>query len=77
MDLVCEEVSWQRDNLLFERLILEISRVGLSWITVLKIADNFRDAYSRYDKSASIKFRVTYDSVSKKKTAQTNEFYRS
>jgi DNA-3-methyladenine glycosylase I len=37
------------DNLLFERLILEINQAGLSWITILKKADNFRVAYSRFD----------------------------
>jgi DNA-3-methyladenine glycosylase I len=33
------------DNLLFERLVLEINQAGLSWITILKKADNFRQAY--------------------------------
>ena len=33
------------DNLLFERLILEINQAGLSWITILKKAENFRKAY--------------------------------
>jgi DNA-3-methyladenine glycosylase I len=37
------------DHLLFERLILEINQAGLSWITILKKADNFRSAYSRFD----------------------------
>ena len=37
------------DNLLFERLILEINQAGLSWITVLKKADNFRRAYHNFD----------------------------
>ena len=37
------------DNLLFERLILEINQAGLSWITILKKADNFRIAYSRFE----------------------------
>src|SRR5574342_995231 len=39
----------QDDNLLFERLLLEINQAGLSWITILKKADKFRDAYSRFD----------------------------
>ena len=39
----------QDDNLLFERLILEINQAGLSWITILKKADNFRYAYSGFD----------------------------
>ena len=33
------------DNLLFERLVLEINQAGLSWITILKKADGFRKAY--------------------------------
>jgi DNA-3-methyladenine glycosylase I len=37
------------DNLLFERLILEINQAGLSWTTILKKADNFRVAYSLFD----------------------------
>lgn len=37
------------DNLLFERLILEINQAGLSWITVLKKAENFRKAYHGFD----------------------------
>jgi DNA-3-methyladenine glycosylase I len=37
------------DNLLFERLILEINQAGLSWITILKKADNFRQAYRGFD----------------------------
>ena len=39
----------QNDHLLFERFILEINQAGLSWITILKKADNFRSAYSRFD----------------------------
>src|SRR5919106_865941 len=37
------------DNLLFERLVLEINQAGLSWITILKKAENFRKAYSVLD----------------------------
>jgi DNA-3-methyladenine glycosylase I len=37
------------DNALFERLVLEINQAGLSWITILKKADNFRRAYDRFD----------------------------
>src|SRR5512134_1232124 len=37
------------DNLLFERLILEINQAGLSWITILKKAHNFRIAYDGFD----------------------------
>jgi len=37
------------DNLLFERLVLEINQAGLSWITILKKAENFRAAYHGFD----------------------------
>jgi DNA-3-methyladenine glycosylase I len=36
------------DNLLFERLVLEINQAGLSWITILKKKDNFRRAYDGF-----------------------------
>ena len=39
----------QNDGLLFERLILEINQAGLSWITILRKADNIRYAYSHFD----------------------------
>ncbi len=39
----------KEDNLLFERLVLEINQAGLSWITILKKADNFRKAYHGFD----------------------------
>lgn len=37
------------DSLLFERLVLEINQAGLSWITILKKAENFRRAYDNFD----------------------------
>ena len=37
------------DNLLFERLILEINQAGLSWITILKKAEGFPKAYHGFD----------------------------
>lgn len=37
------------DNLLFERLILEINQAGLSWLTILKKREGFRAAYSNFD----------------------------
>ncbi|HTH14115.1 MAG TPA: DNA-3-methyladenine glycosylase I [Spirochaetia bacterium] len=36
------------DDELFGRLILEINQAGLSWLTILKKADAFRQAYSNY-----------------------------
>jgi DNA-3-methyladenine glycosylase I len=37
------------DNLLFERLVLEINQAGLSWLTILKKRDNFRAAFSNFE----------------------------
>lgn len=37
------------DDLVFERLILEINQAGLSWITILRKADNFRKAYRDFN----------------------------
>jgi DNA-3-methyladenine glycosylase I len=42
----------ENDNLLFERFILEINQAGLSWITILKKAENFRHAYNGFDVEA-------------------------
>ena len=44
------------DNSLFERFILEINQAGLSWITILKKADNFRKAYRKFDIATVAKF---------------------
>jgi DNA-3-methyladenine glycosylase I len=44
------------DHLLFERLVLEINQAGLSWITLLKKADNFRAAYRGFDIAKVAKF---------------------
>jgi DNA-3-methyladenine glycosylase I len=35
----------REDDLLFERLVLEINQAGLSWLTILKKRDGFRQAY--------------------------------
>ena len=37
------------DNELFGRLILEINQAGLSWTTILKKQNNFREAFSNYN----------------------------
>jgi DNA-3-methyladenine glycosylase I len=37
------------DNLLFERLVLEINQAGLSWLTILKKREGFRRAYQNFD----------------------------
>jgi DNA-3-methyladenine glycosylase I len=36
------------DDRLFERLVLEINQAGLSWLTILKKRDAFRDAYAGF-----------------------------
>ena len=37
------------DNELFARLMLEINQAGLSWETILKKEENFRNAYHNFD----------------------------
>lgn len=39
----------REDNLLFERLILEINQAGLSWLTILKKREGFQRAYHNFD----------------------------
>jgi DNA-3-methyladenine glycosylase I len=39
----------ESDDELFERLVLEINQAGLSWITILKKADNFRKSYDKFE----------------------------
>jgi DNA-3-methyladenine glycosylase I len=37
------------DDKLFEFLILETFQAGLSWITILKKRENFREAFDQFD----------------------------
>src|SRR5260370_42579622 len=37
------------DRLLFEFLILEGAQAGLSWATILKKRDNYREAFDHFD----------------------------
>ena len=39
----------QTDAELFERLVLEINQAGLSWLTILKKREAFREAYDGFD----------------------------
>jgi DNA-3-methyladenine glycosylase I len=39
----------ETDAELFERLVLEINQAGLSWLTILKKRDAFRQAYDGFD----------------------------
>jgi DNA-3-methyladenine glycosylase I len=47
------------DDELFERLVLEINQAGLSWITILKKANNFRKAYDKFKISKVAKYTET------------------
>lgn len=42
-------IAFNDDNELFGRLLMEINQAGLSWDTILKKEDNFRQAYSQFD----------------------------
>jgi DNA-3-methyladenine glycosylase I len=44
------------DNALFERLVLEINQAGLSWLTILKKRDAFREAYAGFDVTRVARF---------------------
>jgi DNA-3-methyladenine glycosylase I len=37
------------DRRLFERLCLEMNQAGLSWLTILRKKDRFREAYDQFD----------------------------
>jgi DNA-3-methyladenine glycosylase I len=45
------------DEVLFERLILEINQAGLSWTTILKKRAGFRAAYAEFDIGKIAAFR--------------------
>ncbi|MCZ2128480.1 MAG: DNA-3-methyladenine glycosylase I [Anaerolineales bacterium] len=45
------------DNQLFERLMLEVNQAGLSWILILKRAENFHRAFDQFD----VKTVAAYD----------------
>jgi DNA-3-methyladenine glycosylase I len=44
------------DNALFERLVLEINQAGLSWLTILKKREAFREAYAGFDVARVARF---------------------
>ncbi len=44
------------DRLLFEMLILEGAQAGLSWVTVLKKRENYRQAFAEFDVHSVAKF---------------------
>lgn len=45
------------DNTLFEFLILETFQAGLSWITVLRKRENFREAFDNFDYQKIAKYK--------------------
>jgi DNA-3-methyladenine glycosylase I len=49
-------VPVQGDRLLFEFLILEGAQAGLSWETILKKRDNYRDAFDQFDPAIIAKY---------------------
>ncbi len=44
------------DRLLFEFLILEGMQAGLSWLTILKKRNNYRDSFNNFDASIISKY---------------------
>ncbi|HUP60585.1 MAG TPA: DNA-3-methyladenine glycosylase I [Thermoanaerobaculia bacterium] len=44
------------DDRLFERLVLEINQAGLSWLTILKKRDAFREAFDGFDVARVARF---------------------
>ncbi len=44
------------DQRLFERLILEVNQAGLSWLTILKKREAFREAFAGFDVSRVSRF---------------------
>ena len=44
------------DDRLFERLVLEINQAGLSWLTILKKRDAFREAYAGFSVAKVARF---------------------
>ena len=61
------------DTLLFEKLSLEIFQSGLSWITVLRKRDNFRNAFNNFD---FMKIATEYDNIKIEKLLQHKEIIR-
>ncbi len=47
------------DAALFERLMLEINQAGLSWVTILKKAENFHQAFHGFDVETVASFNET------------------
>src|ERR1051326_3771755 len=48
----------KNDDALFERLVLEMNQAGLSWLTILKKRDAFRDAFANFDVARVARMRA-------------------
>jgi DNA-3-methyladenine glycosylase I len=46
------------ERLLFEMLSLEGAQAGLSWITILKKRDNYRQAFDNFDPAKIVRYRT-------------------
>ncbi len=44
------------DRILFEFLILEGAQAGLSWLTILKRRESYREAFAQFDPQAIVRF---------------------
>ncbi len=57
------DVEWGRpvadDRQIFEKVSLEGFQSGLSWLTILRKRDNFRNAFKSFDIRAVAKFNTT------------------
>ena len=42
-------IAVEDDNMLFERLVLEINQAGLNWTTILKKRAHFQAAYAQFN----------------------------
>lgn len=61
------------DQVLFEFLILEGAQAGLSWITILRRRENYRDAFANFDVEKVAKF----DGVDVEKLMQNEGIIRN
>ena len=48
----------RNDDALFERLVLEMNQAGLSWLTILKKRDAFRDAFASFEVARVARMRA-------------------
>ena len=47
------------DKTLFEFLVLESAQAGLSWITILRKRENYRESFAGFDPNKVVKFTET------------------